>query len=316
MYAVLCSAQLDGIAAAAIVFRAARLRGSKPKLAGLLTFENAQKVFSEAAKQKKQLFFVLDFLPNNIHALIPILQILTKKNRIAYWNSHHPYDAKTLEILKTFARTIDLSGPLHYGTVPRERLCSAELVQKRFLKNDKIAQTLAEFAHDIEFWERKNPQAQKLSDIIASGFDLRELVEILSRGVFWSKRFDALHKEYCEKRDSALQELIAKMQIKKYVSNTFAFALAPKFLASAQAGEHVLNCHSGVDVAVILYRNGKIAFRKRDECELNLAEIAKLFDGGGYKYAAGANLGITVTNENFEKTIFKIDRILKNFFLR
>lgn len=314
MYAILCSAQLDGIAAAAILFRAARLRKIEPKIAALLTHDNASEVFSEITAQKGQLFFILDLLPNNLSSLAPVFEKLTKNNRIAYWNSHHPYDSKTSELLKKFAHTVDLSGPIHYGAVPKEKLCSAELVQKRFLPNDEIAKTLAKLAHDIEFWERKDERAQKLADLLAAGFDAKELAEILSRGVFWSTRFDKIREEYSVKREKALAELMKKAIIRKYLNYNFAFTIAPSILTTADAGQKILDSHSGVDISFVLYRNGKISLRKRNDCDLNLAKIAEIFDGGGHSYAAGAKLSTNITNDTFEKTLFLIDRSLKDFF--
>jgi oligoribonuclease NrnB/cAMP/cGMP phosphodiesterase (DHH superfamily) len=316
MHAVLCSAQLDGIAAAAILFRAARLRGAETRLAGLLTHDNALQVFREASQHQKQLFFVLDFLPDNLPAFVPVLEKLVRQNRIAYWNSHHPYDGPSAELLRRFAHTVDLSGPVHYGAVPTERLCAAELAQRRFLPQDAIAQTLAALAHDIEFWERRDERAIKLADLIASGFDAKELAEILSRGVFWSSRFDRLREDYLARRAKALQELMQHAVIRKYVTTTFAFTLAPSLLPTADAGQHVLDSHAGVDVSVVLYRNGRISFRKRDTCALDLAELARLFGGGGHAYAAGARLDLQVTRDTFERALFLIDRALKDHFLR
>lgn len=316
MYAVLCPPHLDGICAAAILFRATRLRGAEPRIAGLLTHDNARTLFSEAAKTKRTLYFILDFLPENIDAFVPLLKAIAENNRIAYWNTHHPHDAKTADTLRTFAHTVDLSGPLHHGILPKEKKCAAELVQQRFLPNDSIARSLAEFAHDIEFWEQKDAQAAKLADLIASGFDARELTEILSRGVFWSARFARLHQEYCAKRDKALREITSAVTLKKYLTHTFAFSFAPSLLPAMRAGQELLDRHAGIDVAVILYRDGKISFRKRDTCDINLAELAKLFGGGGHAYAAGARLGAHTTRENLDETLFRIDRSLKNFFLQ
>lgn len=314
MYSVLCSAQLDGIAAAAIIFRSARLRKIEPKIAGLITHDNATRLLSEAAKQHKQLFFVLDFLPDTLP--VTVLEQLVKNNRIAYWNSHHPYDSPKAEQLRKFAHTVDLSGPMHYGKMPKEKLCAAELAQRRFLPDDNIAKTLAALAHDIEFWKRQDERATKLADLIASGFDMRELVEILSRGVFWSSRFDKLRSEYLEKRDKALRELTQHSVLKKYLNYKFAFTLSPSILTTADAGQKILDTKEEADVSVILYRNGRLSFRKRDDCDIDLAEIARVFDGGGHSYAAGAKLPTTVTRDNFERILFQIDRLLKDFFLR
>lgn len=318
MHVVYCSQQLDGLAAAAILFRAARLRGHDVRLGGLLTFENSEEQFGAMGSLTGDLIFIVDFLPDNIPALGKKLDAITVRNRIAYWNSHHPHDAQTAEILKRHAHTIDLAGPLHYAPVPKEKLCAAELAQQRFLPNDNVAKELARLAHDIEFWERTDKGSMQLSDLIASGFEPKELIDALSKGVFWSDRFEQVRKEYLLKKEHALKDILAHLAVKNIAGFGFGFTLAPSLLQTADAGQHILDSHAGVDVSAVLYRNGRISFRRRDACQLNLAEIAKLFGGGGHTYAAGARLAQhqSVTRENFDSVLFALDQQLKAHLLK
>lgn len=318
MHVVYCSQQLDGFAAAAIVFRAARLRGNDIKLGGILNFENSEEQFAAMQKLSGDLIFILDFLPDNLPALEPKLNAITVRNRIAYWNSHHPHSESDGLILSRHAHTVDLSGPLHYAPVPKEKTCAAELTQKKFLPNDNIAKELAEIAHDIEFWERTDKRAVQLADLIASGIEPKELIESLSKGIFWSDKFEQLRQEYLAKKQHAMQDIISRLAVKNIAGLNFGFTLAPSILQSSDAGQHVLDSHAGVDVSAVLYRNGRISFRKRDTCNLNLAEIARLFGGGGHSYAAGARLSQfpSITRENFDKVLFEIDQKLKTHFLR
>jgi oligoribonuclease NrnB/cAMP/cGMP phosphodiesterase (DHH superfamily) len=318
MHVVYCSQQLDGLAAAAILFRAERLRGNDVRLGGILTFENAEEQFSAMQNLSGDLVFVLDFLPDNMPGLEPKLSAITVRNRIAYWNTHHPHDEKDIEVLKRHVHTIDLSGPLHYAPVPKEKVCAAELACKRFLPNDSVAKELARLAHDIEFWERNDKNSAKLADLIASGFEPKEMIDMLSKGVFWSERFEMLHKEYLLKKEHALQDIISHLAIKNIAGFNFGFTLAPSLLPTADAGQHILDSHSAVDVSAVLYRNGRISFRRRDSCALNLAELAKLLGGGGHTYAAGARLvqHQSVTRENFEHVLFELDQKLKTHLLK
>jgi oligoribonuclease NrnB/cAMP/cGMP phosphodiesterase (DHH superfamily) len=318
MHVVYCSQQLDGLAAAAILFRAERLRGNDARLGGILNFENANEQLYSMQSLSGDLIFILDFLPDNLAALEPKLSAITVRNRIAYLNSHHPHDKNDVEVLARHVHTVDLSGPLHYAPVPKEKVCAAELACKRFLPNDSVAKELARLAHDIEFWERNDKNSLKLADLIASGFEPKELIEALSKGVFWSERFELLHKEYLQKKEHALKDIIAHLAVKNIAGYHFGFTLAPTLLQSADAGQHVLDNHSAVDVSVVLYRNGRISFRKRDICQLNLAEIAKLFGGGGHSYAAGARLAQfpSITRENFDSMLFALDQQLKTHLLK
>jgi oligoribonuclease NrnB/cAMP/cGMP phosphodiesterase (DHH superfamily) len=317
MHVVYCSPQLDGLAAAAILFRAARLRGAEARLGGTLTFENAREQFTAMTAHHGDLLFILDFLPDSLAAFEPLLTAITQRNRIAYWNSHHPHDAAAEEFLRRFAHTVDLSGPLHYAPVPKEKTCAAELSHNRFLPTDAVAKELAQLAHDIEFWERNDQRAVQLADLIASGFDAKELVDSLSRGVFWSERFEQLRQGYLTKKQNALQDIMKHLMVKNILNYRFGFTLAPTLLSTADAGQHILDNHAGVDISVVLYRNGRISFRKRNTCPVNLAELAKLFGGGGHSYAAGARLTRfpSITREHFDSVIFALDQQLKAHLL-
>ncbi len=318
MYVVYCSQQLDGLAAAAIVFRAARLRSHDVKLGGILNFENADEQFSAMQNLSGDLIFILDFLPDSLSAIEPKLSAITVRNRIAYWNSHHPHSEADGLALSRHVHTVDLSGPLHYAPVPKEKVCAAELAQKKFLPTDNAAKELAEIAHDIEFWERTDKRAVQLADLIASGIEPRELIESLSKGVLWSDKFEQLRQEYLGKKQHAMQDIIAHLAVKNITGFNFGFSLAPTILPSSDAGQHILDTHTAVDVSVVLYRNGRISFRKRDTCNLNLAEIAKLFGGGGHNYAAGARLAQhqSITRENFDNVLFALDQQLKTHLLK
>ncbi len=315
MHVVYCSSQLDGITAAAILFRSAHLRNLDVKLGGTLNFDTAKEQFTNMQNHKGDLIFVLDFLPDHPKELEKSLKDITVTNRIAYWNSNNPHDPETEEFLNKYAHKVELSGPLHYSPVPKEKLCSAELAQKRFLPNDTVAKDLAHLAHDIEFWERTDKRAVQLADLIASGFDVKELINSLARGVLWSEKFEQIQKEYLTKKEQALKDIMKHLVVKNILTYRFGFTLAPNLLPTADAGQHILDNHVGVDISVVLYRNGRISFRKRDECQVNLANLAEIFGGGGHVHAAGAKLTQSINREQFEQTLFDIDQKLKEHLL-
>lgn len=317
MYVIYCSEQLDGIAAAAIVFRYARLRNSVCRIGGFLNYQNIDEKFKEMAESKGNLFFVLDFPPDQINNFEQKLQSISKHNKIVYWNSHHPYEASVLDMMKKYIHTVDFSGKLKNSNKSEQMLCSADLVAKKFLSMDSVALQLKIIARDIEFWIKKDERAIMLADVISSGTNKRELIDNLSKGVLWSEKYDKIRTEYLEKKQKAFFQLINKLQIKQYLDKKFGFSIASSILSSADAGDKILQSHQAVDVSVVIYRNGRISFRRRNDCSIDLSEMAKLFDGGGHSYAAGGRINKfkTVSYENFNTVIFYIDRVLKNFFL-
>jgi len=317
MYVIYCSEQLDGLSAAAIVLRYARLRNSSCRVGGFLNYTNTEEKFQEMAALKGNLIFVLDFPPDQIKNFEQKLKEISKHNKIVYWNSHHPYTAEMLELMKKYVHTIDFSGKLKNSAKTEQMLCSADLVAKKFLPVDSVALNLKQLARDIEFWIRKDERAIKLADLISSGINKKELISNLSRGVLWSEKFEKQRTEYIDKKQKAFMQLISKLQIKKYVNHKFGFSLASNVLSSADAGDKILNTHQSVDVSVVLYRNGRISFRRRDGTNIDLSKIAELFDGGGHAYASGGRTSTfkNISYENLDKVFFHIDRTLKNYFL-
>lgn len=315
MWMVYCSEQLDGIAAAAILFRYAQLKKTDCRLGGFLNYINMDEKFEEMSKLKNNFIFILDFSPEQIKELDQNLRLINRHNKLAYWNCHHPYDALTISTMMKYIHSLDFSGTMKKSNKPETKLCSADLTCNKFLPNDAVAITLKKIAHDIEFWIRQNQNAIKLADLIQSGFDKKELIKTLSRGVTWSEQYEKIRNEYLERKNKALTDLMKNLIIKKYVDLRFGFAVSSNILSSADAGQKMLDNHSAVDVAIILFRNGKISLRRRNNIDIDLSKIAELFGGGGHPYAAGGKIQKNISTENIDKTIFAIDRKLKDFFL-
>jgi nanoRNase/pAp phosphatase (c-di-AMP/oligoRNAs hydrolase) len=127
-----------------------------------------------------------------------------------------------------------------------------------------------------------------------------------------------MRQEYLGKKQQAIQDIMAHLAVKNITGFNFGFTLAPTILPSSDAGQHIIDNHAGVDVSVVLYRNGRVSFRKRETCQLNLAELARLFGGGGHSYAAGAKLAqfSSINRENFDHVLFEIDQQLKAHLLK
>lgn len=308
-YVVFCSEHLDGLAAAAIVFRYAHLRNQPCKLGGFLNYATIDEDLQQLATVKDAMLFVLDFSPEQASRLAQTLEVVKKHGTIAYWNSHHAVNPETMELLKANVRILDFAPP-------EAKQCSAELAAMRLLPQDAVAKTLAAMAHDLEFWEQKNEQATLLADVIASGFEKQELIDLFSRGVFWSPKLEEVRSNYLQRKAKALDDLRKRLVIKNYVGKNFGITLAENILSSADAGQAVLE--TGVDVSVVLYRSGRISFRRKDTVDINLRELAKHFSGGGHPYAAGGMFTDvkTISVEQWQNVLFALDRKFKDFFLR
>jgi nanoRNase/pAp phosphatase (c-di-AMP/oligoRNAs hydrolase) len=106
-----------------------------------------------------------------------------------------------------------------------------------------------------------------------------------------------------------------RLTIKDYLKYRLGFALSPALLSTADACQYILDKHTGVDVAVAIYKSGKIAFRRRDGIDIDLRKVAGQFNGGGQAFAAGGVVGMDVSAEHWEDVLTKLDRTLKDYFL-
>ncbi|MBI4146552.1 hypothetical protein HY489_04405 [Candidatus Woesearchaeota archaeon] len=296
MIRIYCSEKLDGVAAAAIIMRHAMLTKLPCHFAGFLHPETLTEELQEIAKEKAQLIFMLDasVQPEQL----PIIDTIAKNNKIVYWNTTDNQSA--IPPAKIFDKA--------------ERTSAAQLCQKRFLPQDKTAKTLAELAHQHKYWQIKDDTAIKLADLIQSGHNPLDIITTLSRGMLTTPEFETTHKTYQAKKQTALDELMKNITVKTYLNHRFGFTLAATHLNSAEACQKILDGHAGIDVAVVLYRDGRIVFRRRENTP-DVAAIAQIFGGGGQPYAAGAKLSAQITKENLPDTLFKIDQALKNYFV-
>ncbi|PIN76021.1 hypothetical protein COV18_01195 [Candidatus Woesearchaeota archaeon CG10_big_fil_rev_8_21_14_0_10_37_12] len=298
MISVYCSECLDGVAAAAIIFRHANLSNLPVVFGGFLHPESLQDELEELAEDSGKLFFVLDVSVSPSH--LPLLEKAVQKNQLVYWCA---YDENSVV------------PPVKLFDKARDNLCTAELVQQRFLVNDSVAKSLALLARDVKFWQVQDERALKLSDLIAAQYDPVLLLNALSRGVFWSDQFEKVHAEYFAKKEEAFKVLLGSLHVKSYVNYRFGFARSLAVLSSADACQKILDGHAGVDVAVVLFKDGRFVMRRRDDCDLDLRLLAELFDGGGKSFAAGAHLSQQVTKESMQHVLFKLDQAFRNFFV-
>lgn len=298
MISIYCSEKLDGLAAAAIVMRHAVLSRLPVHFGGFLHVDSLDSELRDIASDSHKLIFVLDIPVFPEH--LPLLDTINLKNKIVYWNTSDK--DSVVPSSKIFDRAVD-------------RKCSAELVMERFLPGDLIAKRLAVLAHEVKFWQLHDESALKLSDLISAQFDPVVLLDSLSKGVFWSAQFEEFHRSFAEKKLIALDELMKSLVIKSYLNFRFGFALCSSVLNSADACQRILDGHAGVDVAIVLYRDGRLGFRRRDGVDVDVKCLAELFDGGGRPFAAGAKLNMSVSKENFTEVLFYLDQAFKNFFI-
>jgi len=307
---VLCYEGLDGLSSAAMMARMSHIKKYNFSLK-TINYQTAQKEFEELKKERNSVVFVLDFPPTELFDLNELLQEITKNNTIYYWNTHAKTDDSYKQILAKYCKFVDV----------KFTECSAQMTWQRFMAKDPVAKELASIAYDFEFWQRQDERSTKLSDLLMSKYDKRHLVDLLSKGVFWSEQFEELRSDYLKKKEDKLKLLVKNLIFKDYLGSKFGIGKTSNLLSTSDAGQRILD-HSNCDVSVSVYENGKISFRKKPECEIDLSKLAKLFNGGGHTYAASGQIkmeeelpfNVIDTNERWEKALFFVHEKFMEFF--
>jgi hypothetical protein len=309
------SDQLDGICAASCISRGLRIKGLSSRLGGVISQDSRDEDLKDVSEQVNVALFFIDYPPENVPHLEAFLQRLTSKCTIAYWSFTQPQKPETLAVLSQYVKHIDYAEVRPGSSFPQDKVSSTELAAARFIPGDPVGKQLSNLAADIKFWLRQDERATKLSDLLSSGFDKRTIVDSLSKGVVWDDRFERARSEYLEKKAKALDDVLKRLTIKDYLNRRFGFSLSSPLLSTADACQHILDRHAGVDVAVVLYKSGKIAFRSREGSDVDLVKLAKQFGGGGRKYASGGLFDAQISVENWETVISILDRRFRDHFL-
>ncbi len=307
---VLCYEGLDGLCSAAILARISNLKKYQFSLK-LINYQNAQKEFEELKKERNNVIFVLDFPPAEVFDLDELLGEIAKQNTIYYWNTHAKTDNSYKEILAKYCKTVEI----------KFAECSAQMMWQRFMAKDPVAKELAAIAYDFEFWQRQDERSEKLKDLLASKYDKKQLVEWLSKGVYWGEHFDGLRNEYLKKKEDKLKALVKNLVFKDYLGTKFGISKTSNLLNTSDAGQRILD-HSNVAISVAVYEDGKISFRRKPDCETDVSKLAALFNGGGHPYAASGRIKMNEelpfdsidSNERWEKALFFVHEKFMEFF--
>jgi len=270
---------LDGIASAAIVLRYANKIGcdfkvyfSEPQMLHI-TLENLP-IKTNVSE------IIISDLGLNKHLLGDVSRILKdiKDNHQVKirWFDHHLWNH---EAKVKIEKLID-------ELIVNERFCGAELVQRRLLPNDAIAAKIAFLARDADFWIFSNEISKKLSKVISyKSTSLENLVEMLSKGIFWNNDLEKKFREVISKEKKMLRECLKTLE--SYRIKGFKVALVKGNIPAGEIAD--ILAKKGYDIIVVLSPEGKVSLRRGNE-SVNLVPIAEKLNGGGHPYAAGGSL--------------------------
>lgn len=204
------------------------------------------------------------------------------------WLDHHYWNEEIKSRVRSFANLI--LSPEH------EQRCAAELVYQQFAKDRTACRRMAEFAHIVDF---RLPGIQKLSPLpeIISYYrsipdkysKLQQLVENVSRGVFWDEDLqDEYDSKYLPLREAAFSSAFESLTSHKIRNYIIAIAESPKVLAKSILAEKIFTEKPEAVIVVLFSRDGKISIRRKPNTNIRCDLIASKLEGGGHSYAAGA----------------------------
>ncbi len=296
---ILCLAHrkdVDGLASHAILRRYALINGYSIKHF-FVNYGDFNDAIREISDYVGKLIVVADIGYNkNFMEVSEILKKLAEKNEFL-WIDHHDWSDSKLNTDIKFI--IDM------------KYCAAELVYRTFMKDDEVSKELAYLArtHDFRLKNERSELADKIYEVISSGFDKEKIVDYLSKGIFWNEEFENAYIKYQKAKEKGFKFLDEHVKVYKN-RYKFVLALSKDYLSSTIATSYLLEKYD-VDFVVCLWKNGKMSFRRKNK-KINLKEIAKNFNGGGREEAAGAKIDITINEDNFEEIFDKISEKIKN----
>ncbi len=299
------SRALDGVASAAILARYLEGQGREVKV-DFIDYVTQYEDLDRMRTLGDTDIYIADFAFDDAEQYAVFDEIEANGNRVAYWNDHHPHKDGVNEAITRYAEIADLRGPRPH--------CGAEIAQQRYLPNDTVARELAELAHDNDFWERNIENANKLADVIASGYDKNKLVSYLKHGETWNPELEQAWKAYDTKRNDAYDRLSEKAEVTEYGMTSCVISLADEMLATSDAGDYLLNKYD-TEMSITLYRDGRMAFRRAEGGTVDLTEVARMFGGGGHPYAAGAHFDEEIQDDTaYAYARDKVDTKLSEYF--
>jgi oligoribonuclease NrnB/cAMP/cGMP phosphodiesterase (DHH superfamily) len=200
------------------------------------------------------------------------------------WVDHHPWSQQAIEAVKPFVEIVlDASG----------RKCAAELMYETLLPGNTLAAKLASMAHTMDFFTR-DQYLTPISELIRyyQTFPdfyhrLSNLAEKSVRGILWDINMQTDYNNYVSLRDEAKAQAFASLQIRQADRLKVAYVQSSPYLQSSLFSEEVF-ANTNADLVMFYSTKGKVSIRRNNGLVSCRNIAAKLPEGGGHDYAAGA----------------------------
>jgi oligoribonuclease NrnB/cAMP/cGMP phosphodiesterase (DHH superfamily) len=200
------------------------------------------------------------------------------------WVDHHPWSEQATKAASKFAEIVhDSSG----------KKCAAELMYEKLVQGNEVGEQLARMAHTMDFFT-KDQFLTPITELIRyyqtfPDFYERmlELAHKSAKGILWDVAMQTDYNRYSLLRDRAKSEVLAAVQVRPAGKHTVAYVPSSPYLNSSLFSEQVFS-ETGADLVLFYSAKGKVSIRRNTELISCREVAARLPEGGGHDYAAGA----------------------------
>ncbi|WP_448579464.1 DHH family phosphoesterase [Thermosphaera sp.] len=281
---------MDGVASAGLYLHVTGISDYKVLYAEPYMLNEVLKKFI-VHPPKKIAVFDIGVNPGVFSQVLDAVVNLRAKGVEIEWFDHHVWEAEWIKSLTERGISLFLERETcGVGVVAKHALSKKLNASPDFLENlvnGVCGGDLWRFDHwlspfYIRLVRRKDPVYWK-----------NIVLETISRGIYWDKVFEEKVLEEFEKELEELSELSKNMDVDTFEANGFKIGVVQvkedvenSFLAS------LVLSRCGLDVAVIVSRDGKLSLRSRN---VNVRDLAVALNGGGHLRASGAKIQIPLT---------------------
>lgn len=244
------------------------------------------KIFDKMLDSEAGSIVIADFvlMPVISQLIISKLNKLKEKGWRIMWVDHHQWHEDIKELVSNVAE-------LYINT----SYCASELMREKFGNNDEVYDTLAEIGRDTDFHLNKYLISSLLTDIITyynylrDNIKLKNLAYKLSQGILWDAEMHYDWKKYLTMKRSAISELESTISIRLIKGYVISIGFSDELISYSEALD-IITKKSNCDLAVVVFKNGSLILRRKENINLPCNKIAEFFEGGGHLFIAGGRL--------------------------
>ncbi len=200
------------------------------------------------------------------------------------WVDHHPWSDEAVNATTPLAEVVlDTTG----------KKCAAELMYERLAPDNELAEKLASMAHTMDFFT-KDQYLTPITELIryyqtfTNFYDrMLELAHKSAKGILWDTVMQGEYLSYSRLRDEAKKQVLSTMQLRPAGQYKVAYVQSSPYLNSSLFSEVVFE-KTGADMVLFHSLKGKVSIRRNNDSISCRDVAARLPDGGGHAYAAGA----------------------------